>query len=413
MRQISSWLLVGWSALAWAPAFAEGPAAWPQWGGPLRNGTSPESGMFGDRPVRLREVWRRPVEDGAAAIVAAGGRLVTLGAEEGQAAVFAVDAATGKDVWRRPLGASPAEPELVAASTPATDGRLVFVLSPGCRLLALGIADGAVVWERDLRKEYDLGSLESGCVTSPLLDGDRLVVQVNGEPDKRVVAFAKATGAVLWTAAGPARRVETSPAVMDIGGVRQVVIHDALEGRGGVHGLRLDDGALLWSIRFKEAGSSSYDIPLPIPGDRVAVTAWDGHRTLQVRSVQGAWSAELLRTTKDVSAHGFTGHAVSIGGQVYGMAKEFLTCLDAATGKTLWKEKTYQASLAAADGHLLVLSRYAGVLRVVEASPDGYREKASREVFQSGAPGLTPPTVVGRRIYLRNSEEMVALEVEK
>ena len=411
-RRAALLALAAGAALACLPALADS-AGWPQLGGPRRNWVSPDSGVFGSGPVRLREVWRRPGLEGLAGLTVAGDRLVTLGAAEGQAFAFALDAATGRELWRRPLGASPAEPRLPAASTPATDGRRVFVVSPSCRLLALAAADGAPAWERDLAREFNTGPVEGGCVTSPLLADGLLVVQVNGEPDKRVVAFDPASGAVRWSSPGVARAVETSPALLELGGVRQVVVHDTLEGKGGLYGLRLADGALLWSLRFPEGFTSSTDLPLPLGEDRIAMIAWRSFRTLQVKARGGAWSAEPLWTTTAIDADAFAGQAVVVGGHVYGMSRDDLLCLDAATGEVRWKHRTYQASLAAVDGHLLLLSQVAGLLRVVEASPAGYREKAALAVFTPGALSDTPPAFAGGRIYLRNSEEMVAVELAK
>jgi outer membrane protein assembly factor BamB len=414
---LQAWMIV--AALAWgAPlpgAAAAPPEDWGQWGGPLRNGTSTESGLFGAGLVRLKEVWRRPIDEGIAGIVVAGDRLVTLASAAGQDHVLAVDAATGKELWRVPLGASPPKLEFGAASTPATDGRRVFVLSPGCRLLALQAADGKPVWERDLKQLDNTGPIPSGCFSSPLLEGDLLVVQANGEPDKRVMAFEAATGAIRWSSPGTARAVRTSPLGTDLAGVRQVVVHETLEGKGGLYGLRLTDGALLWSVRFPDGESFAFDTPLPLPGDRLAVITWSDLRAVQVRAKDGTWSAEPLWRSRDVRAETqpFTFHAVFTGGHLYGIGGDTLSCLDPATGQALWKEKTYAGSLAAVDGHLLLLSQAAGVLRVIEASPAGYKEKGRREVFNPGALSDTPPTLAGRRIYLRNMEEMVALEIEK
>jgi outer membrane protein assembly factor BamB len=404
------------AALVWGTALAaaaEPGSGWPQWGGPLRNGTSPATGVFGTGPVRLREVWRQPVQEGISGLVVAGDRLVTLGSAEGQDYVFSVAAATGKELWRMPLGASPPTLEFGAASTPATDGRRVFVLSPGCRLLALEAADGKVVWEQDLKQRYNTGAMANGCFTSPLLENDLLVVQVNGEPDRRVMAFDKSSGAVVWSSPGTARAARTSPAVADLGGIRQVVVYESKEGKGGLYGLRLTDGALLWSLRFAEGESFAFDTPLPLPGDRLAVVTWSDFRGVQVRAKEGAFSAEPLWTAREIRAETqpFTYHAVAAGGHVYGIGGEFLSCLDPATGKVVWKEKTYAGSLTAVDGHLLLLSQAAGVLRIVEATPAGYRERARSNVFKPGALSDTPPTVDGRRVYLRNMEEMVALEV--
>jgi hypothetical protein len=48
---------------------------------------------------------------------------------------------------------------------------------------------------------------------------------------------------------------------------------------------------------------------------------------------------------------------------------------------------------------------------VAEASPDGYREKVRVPVFNAGATSSTGPTFAGGKLFLRNVEEIVALEV--
>jgi hypothetical protein len=62
--------------------------------------------------------------------------------------------------------------------------------------------------------------------------------------------------------------------------------------------------------------------------------------------------------------------------------------------------------------NLVALSINAGLLRVVEATPAAYRERARLQTFEPGSSAETPPSVVGRRIYLRNDEEVVAVDVE-
>ena len=64
------------------------------------------------------------------------------------------------------------------------------------------------------------------------------------------------------------------------------------------------------------------------------------------------------------------------------------------------------------DGQIVSLSITAGLLRVVEASPQAYRERARLQVLEPGSRAETPPSVVGRRIFVRNDEEVVAVDVE-
>jgi len=64
------------------------------------------------------------------------------------------------------------------------------------------------------------------------------------------------------------------------------------------------------------------------------------------------------------------------------------------------------------DGHLIILSITAGLVRVVEATPAVYRERARLEALARGSRAETPPSVAGRRVFVRNDEEAVAVDVE-
>jgi outer membrane protein assembly factor BamB len=403
-------------AAAGAPAAVDEGAPWPQWGGPGRDGSSPVTGVFGGGPIRLREVWRWPSDGGFSALAVAGGRLFSLlSAADGNDYAFALDARTGKELWRVALGPSFPAMEYGIASTPATDGRLVFVLNAGCKLLALAAESGAAVWQHDLPSEYGARQPPgAGCWTSPLLAGNLLVVLVNGDPDRRVMAFDRNSGAAVWSSPGIERSSRGSPLLAEIGGVRQVVVHDYKSaGEGGLYGLGLQDGALLWSVRFSDAQSFSYDMPIPLGKDRLGVVTWSGLRAVAVRREGGRFNATVLWSSPDIRAETqpVKLHAVFHAGHVYGFGSDFLYCLDAATGRTVWREKIYPGSLILADGHLIAISQAAGFVRLIEATPAGYREKGRLEVFARGAPTDTPPSFAGRRIYLRNSEQVVAIEV--
>lgn len=396
---------------------------WPQWAGPSRNWVSDGGGVFQKGAPGLKVAWKRPLaagEEGISALTVHGGRLYSLSSTAGNAHAFALDAATGKEVWRVPVGTVPPDQEFGAATTPATDGRRVYVVSPACVLSALDAADGKTVWSRDFKADF-ANKVATGCWNSPLLEGGLVIAQVNGDPDKRVVAFDKGTGEVVWSAAGTVKSALPSPALLDFGGVRQVLVHESQKGQGGLYGLRLQDGALLWTARFEDPESYSFDTPIPLPGGRIAVVGWSDFRVAQVKGTSQETQeqekdkpgAEQLWKSREIRAEvqPFTSHAVYHGGHLYGFGGENLVCLDAATGKTVWREKVYPGSLILVDGYLVVLSQAAGLLRVVEAAPAGYREKARLEVFTPGAPTDTPPSFAGNRIYLRNSEEIAAVEV--
>lgn len=403
-------------AAALAAGLAPGSAAagdWPQWLGPQSNGSATGllAGGKGDQPVQLHKLWQRPAEMAGAALSVAGDRIYTLEAHEGADFAVALEAATGKEVWRTRLGPTDAgAAEFTGpASTPSVAGGRVFALGTGCRLVALDAATGREVWQLALKEKFGTGAHRVGCQTSPLVAGDRLILQASGETENRLVALAPATGEVIWTSKGVDRTSSSSPVLAEIGGERQVVVHyrSMTAGMSGLYGARLADGEVLWSVQLDQG--SSVDTPLLLPGDRIVLQTWSDGRLFQVRKEGGKLQAAQVWATGDIRAA--AGPPVYHDGHLYGFGQDFLACVDAATGKTVWKQKLYGGGVALADGHVIAVSPASGQLHVVEATPAGYREKAKLEVFTPGPGGDTPPSLAGPRIYLRNHAEIVAVEV--
>src|SRR4051812_44770911 len=77
---------------------------WPQWRGPARDGHVPDGVAIPEKlPGSANIVWHIPAGFGLASPVVAGGRVFYVDTMDGKEAVHAVDAATGKAVWARPL----------------------------------------------------------------------------------------------------------------------------------------------------------------------------------------------------------------------------------------------------------------------------------------------------------------------
>ena len=101
--------------------------------------------------------------------------------------------------------------------------------------------------------------------------------------------------------------------------------------------------------------------------------------------------------------------SVIVGKHVYGFDNAVLKCIKLLSGEECWKHSGLgYGSLTYADGQLFVLSDR-GRLVLVEASPEAYRERGSVEVLDGKC--WTVPTLAGGRLYLRNHEEMLCLDV--
>ncbi|MFI4945908.1 MAG: PQQ-binding-like beta-propeller repeat protein, partial [Burkholderiales bacterium] len=177
--------------------------------------------------------------------------------------------------------------------------------------------------------------------------------------------------------------------------------------RGGVTALRVEDGELAWHHTLDKFWS--WATPVPIGADRVLVLTWND--AALVKAPKAGEAASVVWRIPAFTAYVAT--PVYKDGHLYGHGGDYLRCVRVSDGTTAWEERTYPGSVSLVDGNLVALSVRAGLLRVVEATPQAYRERAKLEVVEPGSRAEVSPTVVGRRIYVRNDEEVVAIDVER
>ena len=96
-------------------------------------------------------------------------------------------------------------------------------------------------------------------------------------------------------------------------------------------------------------------------------------------------------------------------GHFYGFDEAVLKCIDDANGEERWSRRGLgKGTLIYADGVLIVLSD-SGLLSLVEAVPDECRELGSVDVLEGKC--WTAPTLAAGRLYLRNAERIVCLDL--
>ncbi len=380
--------------------------SWSQLWGPTGNGMAASSARLSPS-VRLREVWRRPVGSGFSALSIADGRGYTGLADGTGDFLAAIDLGSGREVWRARLGdvyrghdGSKDGP----ISTPTVDGARVFIVGPRGALVAADAATGRELWRVDLTADLAAPMPFYGFGTSPVVVGDLVIVAAGGEKHN-LAAFAKDTGRRVWSVAHSKAVNYATPSVATIAGVRQLLVF----ANDQLLGVKPEDGSLLWSqaTGWTEEASRA---PVALPGDRVLLTGWGEAKLFQVKSEGGKMSAtQVWATPRLKNSYSPT---VFHDGLIFGMNRDYLTCIDPASGEAVWRHKVYGGSLILVDGHAVILGDSSGDLRVGRITRQGFEEKAKQPVFNAGATSSTGPSFQGKRIYLRNVEEMVALEVE-
>jgi hypothetical protein len=100
-----------------------------------------------------------------------------------------------------------------------------------------------------------------------------------------------------------------------------------------------------------------------------------------------------------------------VNGYLYGFNSTILTCLDFATGKMMWRDRSVgKGSLTYADGNLYILSED-NIVGMAEATPTGYREKGRFKIADMGLPSWAHPVVSGGRLYIRNQGTLASYDI--
>jgi outer membrane protein assembly factor BamB len=423
---IGAFLSASIAAAAWA-------ADWPGYRGPTHDGTTTETvaPWLAGGP---KELWRVPVGRGLGSFAVAGKGAYLFVADEGtrQEACVRLDADTGKPLWTMRVGPTSTDGESMGApiprSTPAIDGERVYVYGSLLKLSCLNAADGKILWQHDLLREFAGRNIKWDNATSPIIDGDRVVV-AGGGPGQSLIAFNKETGSVVWKT-GDEKLTHASPTVATILGVRQVIFFL----QSGLVAIDSARGKELWRYKFpfNVSTASTPIVGADRDGALVYCSAGYGSGTGVVRvrqlgskqfNVEEAW----FHPDKDKRGAGVNHWTTPVYKDrylygIYGF-KQFgtgpLKCIELATGKEMWSRDGFGSGGGTVlAGDTLVVQSDTGRVALVEATPKAYHELAAAQPLHPQPPYdtsvrercWTMAVVANGRIYARSSTEAVCLK---
>jgi outer membrane protein assembly factor BamB len=383
------------------------PAAdWPQFLGPRRDATSGETGLASSWPAKgPRLVWERDVGEGFSGPVVGGSRLILFHRLGDREVVESCDARTGKAGWKVSYpcdyddsfgkGNGP-------RATPLLAGGRVYTLGVTGVLQCLELADGRLVWRRDLAKDYRPPASFFGVGTSPALEGDRLLVNV-GARGAGIVAFHKDTGKEVWRATNDGASY-SSPVVAPLAGRRAAVFFT----RQGVALLDPQDGSVRYQKRWRSRMDASVNAATPVVvNDLLFFSACYDTGALLLRAgrdkVEEVWSGgESLSCHYNTPVH-YRGHLYGIDGRQESGAR--LRCIELKTGKVVWTKEDFGcASIILAEGRLIALTER-GELVLADATPEGYRERA-RAALLDAMPVRAEIALSGGRLFARDRRKL-------
>jgi outer membrane protein assembly factor BamB len=376
-------------------------ADWPGFRGPARDsiirGVRIETDWSASPPV---ELWRRPIGPGWSSFAVRGNFLYTQEQRGNEELVACYKVTTGEPVWRHRDEARFFESNGGAGprATPAlSDGRVYTFGATGI-LNALGAADGAVLWSRNVASDTGRKVPDWGFSSSPLVVDDVVIVAAAGQ----LVAYDLAGGAPRWF--GPkGGDGYSSPQLFTIDGVAQVLLVRA----AGATSVAPANGTLLWEHRWP--GYGIVQPALASDGD-VLLGGGEtmGMRRIAVAHGPAGWTVEERWTSAGLKPY-FNDFIVH-DGHAFGFDGRILACIDLKDGKRKWKGGRYgngQLVLLAEQDVLLVLSEE-GELALVAAA-DQFRELARFPAIEGKT--WNHPVLAGDVLLVRNGQEMVAFRL--
>jgi outer membrane protein assembly factor BamB len=330
------------------------------------------------------------------------------GSRSRQSFVDGLDRATGKTVWSRSLGqAGDNDRGSGPRGTPTLDGDRLYALSEAGQLACLRIADGTVVWQRQILNEFGGRNIQWLISESPLVDGDRVIVTPGGR-GASIVALDKMTGKTVWTTKELSDEAGYSSAVVaEVGGVRA---YTTITADAGV-GVRASDGKLMW--RYTPAANQTANITTPVvSGNRVFYTSAynTGAGMVNLTAKGDQLQASEAYFTREMQNH--HGGVVLISGTLYGFHNSILTAIDFATGKMLWRDRSVgKGAVVYADNRLYMLSE-SNVVGLAEVTPGGYKETGRFNIPDQGLPSWAHPVVSGGQLFIRNQGTLTVYNVK-
>ena len=395
---------------------ADLPGAWPRFRGANLDAISSDVNVTLARawPASGPKVlWSIDVGEGYAGAAVLAGRVYVLDYDlEKQADVIrCLSLADGKEIWRYSYPVKVKRNHGMSRTVPTVTDKYIVTMGPKCHVTCLDSVTGQFHWVLDLVKDFKAKVPPWYAGQCPLIEGDKVIIAVGGEP--LMIAVDVATGEVVWQSPNPKRWVMTHSSVVPIEFAgRRIYVCCA---SGGVVGISTEDGSILWEITEWKIRIANVPTPVVVGEGLIFVSGGYNAGSMMLKLTQDGdkISAEpAFRLEPEV--FGSPQHTpIFYDGYIYGVGADGqLNCLD-LDGKVVWTSTSVHkfglGPYTIANGLIYVMND-SGLLSLAEATPNGYVQLAQAKVLE-GPESWGPMAVASGRLILRDMNRMICIDV--
>lgn len=408
---------------------------WPSFLGPSHNGISRETKLIKSFPASGPPlVWEFCKGTGYSSLGIAAGKLVFLHRQDDREIVECLHPETGERFWQF---AYPTQFEdrygynNGPRSSPVIDSGRVYTCGAEGKLHCLDLASGRVIWKLDVQKDFAVRQDFFGVASTPLIEGGHLIINVGAPGGPTIAAFDKNTGKLAWRTGKDWGPSYASPIPAVVHGKRRVFVFAGGESQPPTGGLIMLDpatGAVDFTYPWRSKSYESVNASCPVViGNKVFISA--SYRTGgAMLEITPDFKHKVLWTTQEFGLHFNT--PIHKGGYLYGFdgrnePDASLACIDAATGKAMWREApewketfqvngdpreqlvgTYRGSLLHADGRFLALGEL-GHLLLMDLTPHGYKVLSRAWLFAARETWSLPVLSRGLLYVVQHSRDAI------
>ncbi|MEJ7606731.1 MAG: PQQ-binding-like beta-propeller repeat protein [Bryobacteraceae bacterium] len=375
---------------------------WPQFLGPLRNGSCPA----GDVLKNAKLLWKKDSGSGFSGPVVSGGKLILFHRLGNKEVVECWAARTGEKVWSFGYPATYRDDfghDEGPRATPAIVDSRVYTFGAAGALHALDLNTGRVLWQVDTHAKFEVRKGFFGAAASPLVDERAVYLNVGGK-DAGLVAFDKTNGNVLWKA-GSDEAGYSSPILVTLDGKRTVLCFT----RGGLLGVDPANGSVRFQHPWRSRSQASVNAALPVVVGNLVFLSASYNTGATVLQVGGGTLTKLWSSDEALSNHYAT--SVYKDGQLYGFhgrqeEGQSLRCVELKTGKVRWSVDGFGAGSVTLLGDQILVVRENGEALLAPATPAAFAPTSKVQLL----PGVVRsyPALADGILFVRNETALAA-----
>jgi outer membrane protein assembly factor BamB len=394
---------------------------WPQILGPLRSGLATRETLASEWPAKGPPLlWKRKIGRGYSGIAVLGEKAILFYREnqdgKDEEVIEAVHVTDGRRLWKSVIAA-----HFKPTIFPAEDGPLcvpiikenrVFVFGGGGDLAAFDLETGRLLWNRSLYREYRIrgGTIDFGYFgagSSPIIEGNRLLVNVGGKQGAGIIAIDCASGKNAWQATDEGASY-SAPVACTLSGERHIIFITRY------HTVSLDpqNGQVRFRFPFGRRGPTVNAASPVIVDDLLFTTASYGVGSRLTRihsnSAEKIWANDRTFASQYNTPILHQGYLYGTDGRADVGTASF-RCIEMLTGKVMWEVADFGVAAAILADQQLLIIKADGSLILAPPDPNGFAPRAESQVANGTVRAL--PALSAGRLFVRDQSHAYCYEV--